>query len=468
LRSIVRVEQSQRALSDLKDEFRRWLDRRQEADSKKQYSSQLVALGEVIEVVIHEIEGRLPEFARLPARTAYEECRAADRRAAFVRHLWSYFCDKWDQRDDPSLAPVLAAADEVVWSCYQPPFRHHNVTPGPAPLPHIGTDFSARAVRRIVPPNSVRASDELFRRVIDELPVPVIDLPHACVDEPWWLVLIAHEVGHQIAYAIEKREESPTIVELVGVAVAAAGLSPGQQARWRSWSHEIFADAYATATVGAAHLWALVELEQGTDATMVREVSGYPPPIVRHELVARLLDKIGLPPGEAIPEPPLPVEVESLDVPAEALAQSKELLATVPVVVAALVEAPLTEDATLIQLTGASAAQLGGSGDVGWWREQLAESEPAGPEAELDAARLATAGGIAEWAWIVEEENPARRSERAAALRRQLLAVLPESREPGYRDQGEDVAGDLSDLAVRVAAEVSALPSEEAWAPVVG
>jgi len=466
LRSIVRVEQSQSALADLKDEFRQWLDRRQRADSQKQYGSQLAALGEVIQVVIREIEGRLPGFAGLPARTAYEECREADRRVAFVRHLWTYFRDKWDQRDDPSLAPVLAAADEVVWSCYQPPFRCLRVDSGPAPLPHIGTDFSARAVRRIAPPASVSASDKLLRRLIEELPVPVIDLPHMCVDEPWWLVLIAHEVGHQVAYAIEKRDKSPTIVELIGGAVAGDGSSPGHLARWRSWSHEIFADAYATAMVGAAHLWALVELEQGTDATMVREVSGYPPPMVRHELVARLLDRIGLPTGEAEPEPPPPVEVEGLEVTPEARAQSEELLVMVPAVVRALADEPLTGDATLIELAGVGAGQLGRKGDVGWWRKQLVETEPPQPETELDAARLATAGGIAEWALIAEEANAKRRSKRAASLRNQLLTVLPESREPGYRDQPDAIAADdVGGLATRAAAEILALPSEETWAP---
>jgi hypothetical protein len=465
LRSNVRVEQSQRTLADLKCEFRQWLSRRRDSDDQQQYGSQLAALGGVIEVVINKIEARLPGFGGLPVGPAYEECRAADRQSAFVRHLWSYFRERWDQRDDPFLAPVLAAADEVVWSCYQPPFRYLDAASGPAPLPHISTDFSARAVRRILAPGSVRASDELLRQVIDKLPVPVIDLPHTCVDEPWWLVLIAHEVGHQIAYSIEE-QEGPVIVELVGDAVDAAGRNPEQRARWRSWSHEIFADAYAAATVGAAHLWALVELERGTDATMVGEVTGYPPPIVRHELVACFLDRIGLPSEKAIPKSAR-VDLGSLDIPPDALAQAEELLAAVPAVATALAGTTLTKGATLPQLTGASVARLARNGCVGWWREQLAEAT-AEPEADLNAARLSIAGGIAEWARIAEEEeDAARRSERANALRDQLLATVPQSREPGYRaEPTADAGDDFRDLASWVAARVLRLPAEEAWGAV--
>ena len=91
--------------------------------------------------------------------------------------------------------------------------------------------------------------------MVAEPPVPLIGLPYSCVTGPWWLVSIAHEVGHQVAYVIDALEGRPRIAEFIAAAAGEAGAEPELQQRWRSWSHEIFADAFAGMTRHCSSAW---------------------------------------------------------------------------------------------------------------------------------------------------------------------------------------------------------------------
>ena len=110
-----------------------------------QYRSQLTALGDVVTGTLAWVR---EQVAPLPTDgdpgELYEECRIADRRAIFVNRLWSWYRDKFDQRQDRGrLGETLAAADEVVWSCYAQGFDGAGASRGPVPLPYIEPLFSA-------------------------------------------------------------------------------------------------------------------------------------------------------------------------------------------------------------------------------------------------------------------------------------------------------------------------------------
>jgi hypothetical protein len=436
--------------------------RRRTADTEHRHRLQLKAIEEVAEASLDAIEGTLGALASLPAREAYEECRKADYRVAFVRRLWGFFRERWDQRDDSELSGILAAADEVIWSCCQPALRQLERDDAPAPLAHVTPDFTAHAVGRGNPPPSLRESDRLLERTVTRLPVPLIGLPYSCVTSPWWLVLIAHEVGHQVAYAIDELEDGQRIADFVAAAARDAGAAPALERRWRAWSHEVFADAFAAATVGAGHLWALVELEQGSDETMIRDLPTYPPPIVRHELVVQLLEQLGLRFANALPPPPPRLALQDLTVSTDAEAWIAQLLEIAPAIAAALAESEVTRGLRLDQLTDWNARAFGKS--AGWWRTQFRQGSAA-PQAELRAARLATVGGLAAWAEIAEESDPAIRREQAATLRTQLLTVLPASREEGFRDEEAGEAFEIGSLADEVACEVLKLTVEDKPTP---
>ncbi len=94
------------------------------------------------------------------------------------------------------------------------------------------------------------------------------------------------------------------------------------------------------------------------------------------------------------------------------------------------------------------------------WANQLREKSPK-PVEELEAARIGAVGGLAVWAEIAEEADADLRRERAGALRKAMLDVLPLSREEGYRADRKPAPVDLKEpLARSVAGDVVRLRPE--------
>ncbi len=461
-----RIGQSRLEVERFCEDFTGWLARWRAADRFSQYVSQLDAVEGVVEenlgLIRSELDGLSPS---LPVRDVYDVCLVVDRQLVWVRRFWSYFREKWNQRDDPQVGTVLAAADEVVWSSYAPVFRRLDVPVGPPPLPFISSEFSAHAVARRHPPGDLRRSDRLLLQTLGRLPVAVVGLPEACVASPWWLIVLPHEVGHQVAFEVDGGRVPKAVGELAAsAAVRATGMALAD-GDWQSWGHELFADAFAGAMVGGAHLWALSELEGGGDEMLVRRVSGYPPPLVRQAVAADLLRLYGLSEAEALPPVPVLPTLAELDVPDDARERVGRQLAAATAVAEALVEEPIVADLGLRDLLPPRLAQIGGSGACGRWRRALAGDAEPQAEPELEAARLATAGALAEWAATMAESDEEARLARAVRLRDRMLDVVPYCREEGTRAAGETQDGaELAALTRAVAQEVRALPPEEtAW-----
>src|SRR5262249_54014944 len=157
-----------------------------------------------------------------------------------------YFRDKFDQRDDPLLSPVLGAADDVVWSCHQQIYRQAKawepqVESGPAPLPYIESWYSPQAFPAELVPQDLKSEVDVgfLREYLNKLPIPVVRLQPACVDAPWWLIYLGHEVGHHIQFSIlPEMGLIERFKEAVGAAVLAHGGSDEDAKRWRQWSPE--------------------------------------------------------------------------------------------------------------------------------------------------------------------------------------------------------------------------------------
>lgn len=461
-----RIEQSRLEVERFREDFTAWLARWRGADRFSQYVSQLDAVegvvGENLGLIGSELDRLSPS---LPVRDLYDVCLAVDRQLVWVRRFWGYFRDKWNQRDESQVGTVLAAADEVVWSSYAPVFRRLDVPIGPPPLPFIASEFSAHAVARRRPPGHLRPSDGLLLRTLDRLPVAVVGLPEACVASPWWLIVLLHEVGHQVAFEVDGGRVPKVVGELAASAAVRATGTALADGDWQSWGHELFADAFAGAMVGAAHLWTLSELEGGGDEMLVRRLPGYPPPLVRQTVAADLLGLYGLSEAEALPPAPMLPTLSQLDVSDDARGRVGRQLAAAAAVAAALVEEPIVADLNLSELLPSRPAELGDSGACGRWRRAFAGDAEPQAEPELEAARLATAGALAEWAATMAEPDEEARLARARRLRDRMLEVVPYCREEGTREAGETGDGDeLADLAREVAREARALPPEEtAW-----
>src|SRR5205823_304404 len=129
-------------LERLEHEITAWVARRRDRDHLGQYATPLATLELTLTGAVHALReeaGTLP--AGQPVGERFAAARVLDRRAALVREVLAWFRAKFDQRDDAELAGVLAAADEVVWSCWKEAFDSATLgggavaERGPAPLP---------------------------------------------------------------------------------------------------------------------------------------------------------------------------------------------------------------------------------------------------------------------------------------------------------------------------------------------
>lgn len=457
-----RIEQSRREVERCSQDFNTWLARRQAADSAGQYASQLDAVECVVDENFSLMTGELEAISLdSPVGVVYDTCLSVDRQLVWVRRLWEYFREKWDQRDDAERGPVLAAADEIVWSSYVPIFRRLDRPAGAAPLPYVATEFSPRAIPRSQPPQDLRPSDALLQRTLSSLPVSVISIPEICIASPWWLVLIPHEVGHQVAFELDDGRIPATVGAIATDAAARAGNAALSDSDWSAWAHELFADAFAGTMVGAAHLWALDELEGGGGEALVRRLPGYPPPIARHAVAAELLRRCGLPDSEALPAIPAAPALEELEVVPADRDRAERLLEEARPVAEALAEEPIVDGLSLSELLPLRVDEVSRTGRSRQWQRELVGAADARPEPLLEAARLATAGALAEWAETMADPDEERRVARSDRLRRRMLEVVPHCREPGRRAARDEDRAAIAALAREVALEARALPAEE-------
>jgi hypothetical protein len=298
----VRREQSERELRRVKASIGNWFADRQAAPGAELHKTRLQALKEVLDAGVASLATALANVDASSERLAADvnaDCREIDQAVVWMHRVWTYYREKFDQRADPALAPTLAAADEVIWSCYQQVFLAGRVPPGvrigPAPLGYIESEYSPATweATKQAPSNLREAIDiEGLEAFLATLPIPTLRLPPWCIDAPWWLVFIAHEVGHSI------QRELGLVAPFRGAITAAWPASDPQGSarsqRWARWDTEIFADLASVATIGAWAIEGLRELVLSPPEEMARATGAYPSPIVRLTLMARAADRLGM------------------------------------------------------------------------------------------------------------------------------------------------------------------------------
>src|SRR5712692_1858505 len=109
-----RKDQLQDELGSLRAGFAVWLKGRRDSDPRKQYMTQLNALEKLIGGALLDLQPDLDACEpNLEVGEFYEKCRLLDQRIVWLQRIWQFFKDKFDQRDDSRISPVLQAADEV-------------------------------------------------------------------------------------------------------------------------------------------------------------------------------------------------------------------------------------------------------------------------------------------------------------------------------------------------------------------
>ena len=448
-RNRARIGQSILEIARLQSEIETWLKKRRERDKLKQYHTQLKLIESVLVCASarlkNEIQGIQPEQSR---GSVYAQCRKNDSRLVWLRRVWLYYRTKFDQRDDPVLGPILAAADEVVWSCYSEIFRNasfidSSTEQGPAPLPYIEPLFSPQAIPRDDPPDNLESNidAEFLKSFLARLPIPIVSLPSYCIQAPWWLIYLGHETGHHVQYDLMPEWKLVlSFGELLKKSICSELPQPqGDETtanRWFKWAQEIFADTFSVCVMGPWAVWAINELETLDEKTMLRSKSNYPAPLVRLALLAQLIDDLGLD-GNAMLEDLNPAE-KIVGAPVMELNRNLRQIAAddfrfVPKIAKAILTWPLGGLGRFSELIGWQDDDFKPFGTVFNWRESLLGRAPLIPEQSLRAPRLIASGAVAAWAEIVGIADEIQLTEQRCKLAEILPSIITGSREEGTR-----------------------------------
>jgi hypothetical protein len=434
-----RRQQSIRELDRVKKSFDAWFALRLERDKDLfgQYAglhkTRLETLHAVLQQGVAALKKELDKIgvgaARDPA-DVYAECRAIDHATVWIQRVWLFYRDKFDQREDLTLRPLLLAADEVTWSCYRQIFTNKNnfpahITQGPAPLVYVDAQYSPATweVTKQAPSELRQASQvEGLESFLQTLPVPVLRLPTWCIGAPWFLVFIGHEVGHNIQRELDLTVAVRGLITRACEERRAAGDTPKPD-RWAAWGEEIFADLFSVAMMGAWAVRGLREILIGPTAEMTAPQVGYPLPVVRLALIARAAERLGMDAREALGGLNLAGIAQTSPI------ADADMKMVEPILDQLL--GPLSAEVpTLEKLCGLPEFKKELETSSQFWREQLQDT-PTPPTRSLQAARYITCGALRAYDDSLRSSTAG--SEALDALTTTTIDALARSGPPGDR-----------------------------------
>jgi hypothetical protein len=456
----IRIDQTRRGLEQLAREIDAWAAKRRTADQVQQYFTQLNVLCGVLNDALSRVKPELDTLEHAAARTTisnvYEQCRKSDKRVVWIRRLWRFFKDKFDQRDDKNVSPTLFAADEIVWSCYSEVFnkagKHANGSAkGSVPLTYIEPRYSPRAVPRAEPPQDLKSDVDsgFITECLAQLPIPVIGLPTVCLTEPWWLAFLAHEIGHHVQYNLLAEG---ALIPIFGALMRAAAVGPDldpeaelppEAVRWEAWGRETFADVFSVLQLGDLAVRAMTELETAADPSMLVSKPLYPAPVVRLALLASVADSLELHGQAALQW----VDPRELTANADGEGAAVEL-GRLPAIVAALHSKPLGPLGTFPDLCSWDKAEF--SRQTSYWSAELVKPHLPQPEQTARSARWVLGGALRAWHWISAIDDNAKRKDKQATLNANLVPTLQKSREEGTRSGGSPTTENIAILGERL------------------
>lgn len=463
----IRIEQTSNTLETLQNEINNWLKRRRKKDTWQQYYTQLNTIEKVLNDCLGYFRAMLNSIVDSePSSMVYMTCRSYDQSLLQLRRIWSYFQSKFDQRDDPVLAPVLGAADEIAWSCYTEVFRNitldineREVIKHTTPLPYIESDYSPKAIPRDDIPGNFN-TDLTLRKYIQQLPVPIVSLPPLCIQEPWWLIYLGHEIGHHIQYDLAPNAALLSSFGrlLENVVLSKSGNDNQQAARWRNWKEEIFADLCSVYSMGPWAVRAIVELELADDQSMLSiNRPRYPSAAVRLELLAHTVATLGMDRqvslGNLRVSPLLDgpsVREKGFD-----LRQlARDDFRIIPSCVKALTTTPIIYEYRFGDLYNWDVTNFAPEGRVDNWKQELLGTGELYPSKILQESRMIISGAVSAWTSICTIKDTSQRKEAFSQLTQRLLPVLNASREEGVRGINQEAEPDTRGLGEQLARQL--------------
>jgi hypothetical protein len=439
-----RIEQSRRSLLQLKDDYKLWQDHRTKNDPHNQYASQFDALRTLIDAALLEISTMLKAIpaGRTPSEV-YDACRDVDIRTIWMRRVWDFFREKFDQRDSPAAGPMLRAADEVVWSCYRQIFlsakeADARVVQGPVPLPFVESRFSPQAFPPdLVPQDLKREVDLTFlKEYLERLPIPLVRIPPTCIECPWWLIYLGHETGHHVqSQLLPDKQLVADFGDHLYDAVVNKTNNEQSAGRWRDWSSEIFADLYSVLMMGPWAVRAMLELEIRSGNAMFAAHTTYPAPSVRLQLMKHW----------AVQSLQLPLEMpDGFDFPAMAKGTDAEADMDLVETVIGAVETFTVASSPLAAQSGFDASFYSDDGAVDERFKLLREGQCPDAWTKIEGARVGVTAAVAACDYVGSRQSGEELLTSLSTLRDNTNKLVATSREEGKRDVAQ--AGDASAL----------------------
>ncbi len=417
-----RLDEARADVAAVRTELDDWRAAWEASVGIRSHTAHLGLLAAVFDDLIGTVSSQIEAIAAGPLEdgAVYAALRDLDVPLLYVRRLWNWYSEKLDGRLAPNGTEtleqqVLLAADEVVWSVWSAVLQPITHPLPAAPLPYLAPLETPTATPpEQFPPDMRPSKDPRIEAIVNVLPIPVIGVPPAAVTRPWDLVILAHETGHQIMFALDAQGR-------LQQHVAAAFGDDGRAALWKPWVKECFADAVSVLAVGPSTTWSVAELEERPATGDLDHRRDYPPPIVR----LALIDEVSRLVGTGRPKW-LTDNASGLLARAFGGETPDEWMADVERVADALLSCDLGAGVTLRTIATSSTPGLVSGGTADGWSLDLLGAQPPSPDTRSDAARLCVAGAATAAA---RTGSAADRGRLATNLR----AVLPECRAPATR-----------------------------------
>lgn len=300
----LRYEEMRRRTAELPREMGDWRKRVTEDADKNAHNSQLQAIASLVGVLL---EACGDDLERLGTSLTDPEAEAASETPGFddvalevtrgmqlAQKTWDFFRDKLDQRFSDGFRDFLWTADTVAWDCHR--FGIENAAKASVveldavrapPLTYLEATFSPATWQRGDYPG-----DGLDRYLGEaSLPIPVIQIPWENAANVWDLVVLAHEVGHNLEADLGLR---PALRESLLVRLRGMGVSPFREECWMYWLAEVFADLVGVQLAGPTYADVLADLLTlpRDEVILYRRDDPHPTPLLRIPLVADYLETL--------------------------------------------------------------------------------------------------------------------------------------------------------------------------------
>lgn len=270
-------------LAALQREFENWRDRSKAHAPLEKHQSQIHRVTLQLESLNSEIESQLDQLDDA-ADDVLTEARALERAMLESHRVWEFFRSKLSLRSIDWFNKYLIAADELAWECYsaaqqkldphylskekvkEPPLVFFNGGSSPFTM---ARDFAFEAEE--VPGEAIKSKQVV--QVLRALPIPVIGVPWFQIQHLPEMLVVAHEVGHDVESDFRLRQDLTTAVDN---AMETAQIDKTRRQAWRSWLGEMFADVYGVLSCGPAFVQSLMDFLATDPGKTVRAIRKAP------------------------------------------------------------------------------------------------------------------------------------------------------------------------------------------------